>query len=696
MARRVGGMAVVGAVLVWAGACGDSGGSPDSEANTGGATEIASTSTASTDALPTTTGEVPTTTEVDSLDASATGSTGAMPQCGDGVLDPGEACDDGADNGTGQGCSADCQIVACGDGVVGPGEQCDEGADNGDMNACKLDCTSAFCGDGLVGPGEGCDDGNDDGTDACTTACVAAACGDGFIQPGNLEECDDGPGNADDGACTTGCLVHACGDGHLFADGDGGGEQCDDGAGNGPMSACNDLCMLNVCGDGDVGPGEACDDGNASDGDACTAACAEQRVLAVDLGAHFSCARMTGGVVKCWGNGVAGELGQGDSVNRGDGPGEMGAALLPIDLGDGAGAAEIAAGHVHACVRVADMGVKCWGVNNNGQLGLGDKSIRGDEPGEMGANLPYLDLGPDVAEAPAVSGGGVHTCALLADGRVRCWGTNTDGQLGEGNTSHRGDDPGEMGADLPTVDLGPGATALAVVAANRYNCALLQGGAVKCWGHNLYDQLGLGDTNNRGDQPGEMGAMLPAVDLGGPAIAVAVGNSHNCALLADGSVKCWGHNPWGQLGLGDVADRGDGPNEMGAMLPTVDLGEGVAAVSVHVGSDHSCARLEDGRIKCWGNNGYGQLGLGDKNFRGDEPGEMGASLPAVDVGVGVTVVALDVRYDHACAVLGDGSAKCWGRNQYGQLGLGDTSFRGDAPGEMGDALPRLKLFNDAW
>ena len=156
---------------------------------------------------------------------------------------------------------------------------------------------------------------------------------------------------------------------------------------------------------------------------------------------------------------------------------------------------------------------------------------------------------------------------------------------------------------------------------------------VKCWGDNGYGQLGLGDTADRGDQSGEMGGDLPAVDLGAGRIATAItaGGYHTCALLDDATVKCWGWGWHGRLGLGDMASLGDEPGEMGVNLPAVDLGAGRTATAITAGDAHTCALLDDATVKCWGDNGAGQLGLGDTANRGDEPGEMGVNLPAVDL-----------------------------------------------------------------
>jgi alpha-tubulin suppressor-like RCC1 family protein len=162
---------------------------------------------------------------------------------------------------------------------------------------------------------------------------------------------------------------------------------------------------------------------------------------------------------------------------------------------------------------------------------------------------------------------------------------------------------------------------------------LLDTSGVKCWGHNLYGQLGQGNTDFLGDDPGETGDAVPVVDIGTglKAIAVATGARQTCVHLQSHNVKCWGWNDYGQLGLGDVATRGDAPGEMGDALPLVDLGTGRTVVELAAGSFFECARLDDGEIKCWGRNDSGQLGLGDTNNRGDGPGEMGDSLPALNL-----------------------------------------------------------------
>jgi len=346
----------------------------------------------------------------------------------------------------------------------------------------------------------------------------------------------------------------------------------------------------------------------------------------------------------------------------------------------------------YACAFLDDKSLKCWGYNGGGQLGLGDINNRGDAPGEMGDNLPAVDLGTG-RTATAIFCKYSQTCALLDDKSVKCWGNNYNGQLGLGDTNNRGDAPGEMGDNLPAVDLGTGRTATAIFCTYSHACALLDNKSVKCWGSNYNGQLGLGDTNNRGDAPGEMGDNLPAVDLGTgrTATAISIGGSHACALLDNKSVKCWGSNYNGQLGLGDTNYRGDAPGEMGDNLPAVDLGTGRTATAISTGGSHTCALLDDKSVKCWGYNYNGELGLGDTNNRGDAPGEMGDNLPAVDLGTGRMATAILNDGSRTCALLDNKSVKCWGYNYSGQLGLGDTNNRGDAPGEMGDYLPAVDL-----
>jgi alpha-tubulin suppressor-like RCC1 family protein len=403
---------------------------------------------------------------------------------------------------------------------------------------------------------------------------------------------------------------------------------------------------------------------------------------------RHACAVTTLDEVRCWGRNSSGQLGYGDTADRGDAAGEMGSNLPAVDLGTGRTATAVAAGAAHTCALLDDGHVKCWGSNTKGQLGLGDTATRGDEADEMGDELPAVDLGPG-RTAVAVAAGGEHTCALLDDDTVKCWGEGSRGRLGLGDTADLGDEADEMGDDLPAVDLGT-SPAVALTAGGDFTCALLANGRVKCWGANG-GTLGLGDTADRGDGPGEMGADLPSVDLGTgrTALAITAGNPFVCALLDDHRVKCWGDGDSGRLGQGSTAIIGNGPDEMGDDLPAVDLGTGRTADAVTAGGTFACALLDNHGVKCWGLNTSGQLGQGDTTTRGEAPGQLGNSLPVVSLGGGVDVVTAGGSF--ACVVRADGGRRCWGSNDFGQLGVGDTARRGDGPGEMGDALPVVDL-----
>ncbi|HVY32034.1 MAG TPA: hypothetical protein VHB79_36110 [Polyangiaceae bacterium] len=378
------------------------------------------------------------------------------------------------------------------------------------------------------------------------------------------------------------------------------------------------------------------------------------------------------------------------------GAAEAGAAQRGGEGGVGGGVEEptviaIVAGAYHTCALRADGAIKCWGANGNGELGVGDTAHRGDEPNELGAALPNVDLGVG-RKALSIAAGNTHTCAVLDGGDVKCWGNGTFGALGLGDTNDRGDAPGEMGDALPTVDLGTGKKALAVAPGAAHTCALLQGGTVKCWGNNDGGQLGLGDVRSRGDDLNEMGDALPEVDLGSgrTAVSISAGQFHTCALLDDHSVRCWGENTGGALGLGDLNRRGDAPGEMGDALPVVALGSDRTPIALEAGAFNNCALLSAGKLLCWGQNNEGQLGQGDQQSRGDNAGEMGDALATVDLGTDEAVVSVS-SYFASCAVFSSGSMKCFGYNFDGELGLGDIKTRGDDPGEMGAALPFVKV-----
>lgn len=574
---------------------------------------------------------------------------------------------------------------SCGDGIIDPGEGCDAGPANGPGNPCNSQCQLSACGDGELGPGEQCDDGADNADDAaCTTECTTATCGDGRVwTTRGGEECDNGPENGPGKLCNAQCLLNICGDGDPGPD-----EECDLGAGNDNTGACTLACQLPECGDGFVQPGigETCDDGNTVDRDACPSTCDEgaTQVLEVVMGLYHTCARLPEGRVKCWG--YSAPTGSETIGPLGDEPGEMGDALPYVNLGTGVEALALASGEKHVCAIVTDGHVKCWGANGAGQLGLGDSVTRGAGPNEMGDFLPYVGLGTGQT-ATAITAGDDFTCVILTGGGVKCWGQG--GRLGLGDTLPRGIMPDQMGDNLPLVDLGTNKKAVSIDAGAAHTCAVLDDNTIKCWGYGPSGRLGLGDGNSKGYGPGEMGDNLPAVQLGLGKVPVRVtaGTDHTCALLVGGLVKCWGLGSHGQLGNGDTDAVGNDPNEMGDFLPAVKLGAGKLAGHVTAGDARSCAVLTDHRVKCWG---YQYLGFGGMNI-GTSPDEMGDNLPLIDLGTDQLAKEIHSNYQRICVLLQNDRLKCWGSGTLAGLGYGDTLTRGTDDESMGDNLPFIDL-----
>jgi cysteine-rich repeat protein len=504
-------------------------------------------------------------------------------------------------------------------------------------------------------------------------------CGIDNVTIDSLQMCD---GRCVEDMMSATCAPPNCGDGRVQPP-----EACDD-ANMTSTDDCTNGCAMAVCGDGFIWAGhETCDDFNAVGRDGCSPACRKEP-RAVSAGSTNVCALGASFAAQCWGYNVYGQLGLGDSQNRGDSSGEVGPSLPVVDLGAGRSAKMVVTDVLTSCAILDNDALKCWGYNIYGQLGQGDTTNRGSSAGQMGDALYPVSLGTG-RTVKAVAVGGYHTCAILDNDTLKCWGYNGYGALGLGDTQTRGDAQNEMGDALPAVDLGMGRRVVAVAAGIYATCAILDDRRVKCWGYNAFGQLGLGDISNRGDGSGEMGDALPAVDLGAgrTALTLAFGTYNVCAVLDDYSLKCWGYNNAGQLGLGDVNNRGDTMGEMGDALPRVSLGTGYVPRIVSAGDGFACALSFGGQVKCWGSNTYGRLGLGDQLHRGDAMGEMGDALPVVNLGTGRSVLSMDAGSSHVCALLDDLTIKCWGQNAQGSLGLGDTNSRGDTMGEMGDALP---------
>lgn len=357
---------------------------------------------------------------------------------------------------------------------------------------------------------------------------------------------------------------------------------------------------------------------------------------------------------------------------------------------------QLVAGEMNTCALFSNKRVKCWGSGTYGQTGAEHNQLIGDDPADMGDQLPYVNLGKDVLVDNLI-GGDYTTCAVTTQGKLKCWGYGGSGGLASGKNADIGSRSGEMGDLLPYANLGTTEKIKSGDGGYLGSCVIFTNGKMKCWGYNSYGQLGLGDMLTRGDTPETVGEKLLYVDLGNQAmpVKVSVGRYHTCAIFNNGKLKCWGYGGNGTLGYGDTKTRGDEPNEMGDNLPFIDLGKDQFVIDVTTGESSTCALLKGGRVKCWGFGGNGTLGYGDTKTRGDEPNEMGDNLPFVDLIDGLPATSIQTEINATCATFLNGTVKCWGVNFSGQLGLGDGNARGDEAGEMGDALDFVYLGRNA-
>lgn len=355
------------------------------------------------------------------------------------------------------------------------------------------------------------------------------------------------------------------------------------------------------------------------------------------LGWLHSCEFEGPGSARCTGYNRYGQIGDGSTTDR----------LLPVSVGL-TGVQSMSGGFTHTCAAKSDGTLYCWGDNRVGALGDGTRTNR-SAPTQV-----------SISGVVEVASGNSHTCALKLDGSVWCWGSNYTGQLGAGGST----------ADILTTPqkvVGI-SDAVSISGLSNHVCVLHADSTVSCWGDNYGGQLGDGTYDDR-PTPQKVPGLSGVVQI-------ETGGAHTCALLDDQSVSCWGYNYWGQLGDGVVfhdkvvymcggtifdprectqrVDIGEFSNP--TPQPVIQLFD---AVSLSLGSGHSCALLTDGTVECWGANSLGQLGDGSVVQR---------SVPAPVLLP--PVVELEVGGSHGCARTTLGEALCWGSNNSGEAGDG--------------------------
>jgi alpha-tubulin suppressor-like RCC1 family protein len=297
-------------------------------------------------------------------------------------------------------------------------------------------------------------------------------------------------------------------------------------------------------------------------------------------------------------------------------------------------ATSLAAGTSHSCAVLADGTAKCWGLNTNGQLGNGTTTQ---------ATSPVLVTG--LTGVSSIAAGSAFSCAVInsgATGTAKCWGLNTNGQLGNGTTTQ----------STSAVAVTGLTNVVSISTGTSHACAVLFDGTAKCWGLNTNGQLGNATTTQ---------ATSPVVVTGLTGVSsIAAGANSTCAVLTSGAVKCWGLNTNGQLGNGTTTQA------TSAVAVTGIDGSALKATAVAVGTSYACARINDGTERCWGLNTSGQLGDGTLV---QKTTPVIVKLNANTNLTGVSKITAGAT--HTCAITGSGStatAVCWGANGNGRLG----------------------------
>jgi alpha-tubulin suppressor-like RCC1 family protein len=471
--------------------------------------------------------------------------------------------------------------------------------------------------------------------------------------------------------------------------------------------------------------------------------------------------------VKCWGNSAAGQTGYAASIVSqagignansilGDDVNEVGVRVPLHSLNNGGyiGANQVVAGAQHACILDGALNIRCWGKNNAGVFGTTAVTAvdavlanadAGSNAGAQAAKFTNNASAPAAYKnvaiyASLVASGAKHLCAIeaknvLTSTDVFCWGENSSAQLAFGNTTTPQTQPDYLKRlHFPTkvLDLqaGSGHTCVLLKGTDSSGANVLPRGAnqIRCWGDNTKGQLGIGTTGgNFGGAAGDPakivandgtekpvsftapGPLLERLFSGKPLMPVALttGAKHTCALLNDNTVRCWGDNTYGQLGLGSTTALLNAPSSasiaFNTLLTGIDPTRTQSVIKIRAGYNKTCALLlgGDGKLsslQCVGDNASGSLGVGiatgiaGRDAIGTDPLDMGSGLLSVDVGSGVYVTDLSIGKNFVCAILNDNRVKCWGNNASGQLGNNSSANYGSSNFMMGDYLPTVGFF----
>jgi len=372
--------------------------------------------------------------------------------------------------------------------------------------------------------------------------------------------------------------------------------------------------------------------------------------MAVYAGKDHACAQLMDATLSCWGSNKEGQLGSGG----------LATSPLPVQVSGVKRNILFSAGYTHSCADsqssdLVDRKIKCWGKNESGQLG--NNTLTDTTGGADTAVKNFQTQVPGVVtdNAIALATGFKHSCAIVEDGSVNCWGSSEFGQLGNSVIG------AGLKSNVPVLTSGI-TNAIAISAGESHTCAVLSDNSVQCWGANHAGQLGTGTL---------LDSPTPVTVPGLSARVVSAGLTHTCAILLEGNVKCWGGNGFGQLGNREFANA---PLPKAVSITNVQ--------DVFAGEHHTCALIVGGTMKCWGSNFFGQLGSGTSN----------SEFAPVDVPL-ATIAGIGTGGDHTCVRLSDTerTVQCWGRNRDGQLGIGS---KGDIPQDTPIQVHGLNFVDD--
>ncbi len=364
----------------------------------------------------------------------------------------------------------------------------------------------------------------------------------------------------------------------------------------------------------------------------------------IAAGNSHSCAATLDGRALCWGSGGNGRLGNGSTANNATPSAVVRPGSVPLT-----DVSQVVTGEQHSCALLTTGTVTCWGLGTSGQIGRGTASTSW-----VAIDVVLSVNGPSLSGVTQISTGSMHTCAVRLDTTVACWGSNGSGRLGDGSTTQR-----NAPVDVLVSPGGPSLSGVTAVAAGEdHTCALMADTTVQCWGQGTSGQLG----------NGLLAASTSPVTVSGltGVSQLATGNAFTCALRLDSTVACWGSNGSGRLGDGTATSRVT-PVDVLVTLggPTLS---GVTQIST--GSGHACARLDTGAVYCWGTGSYGRLGQGTN---ASQSSPIAATDTTTAPLAGIAQVA--AGGSHSCVVTRDYVPLCWGRNSGGQLGDGTTTDR---------------------